>query len=430
MSKRARERSLKPRKRAESLLELPLWPETVRGGKLVKLLERYVNGLVDEHPHGNRALFLDDVFIAHLLAFFNPTLRSLRTLEDFSQTQQAQKHLSIPRICRSTLSDFHRLTEPERLRPIIDALRAELLRKTARRALPSDLLGVLQQIIAVDGTFLPAAAGVAWAICERNQRDDRAYRARLDMHVDVHTWLPDLIVVPEAGESEADSAARTITPGALHVYDRAYGSFALIAAHFQKRGDQLSPRADFVLRLKQPGPNSPIFHATEERTLSAEAKAAGVISDRLGTLPRLLAQQGLDLTLREVVLLLPDGTQVRLITNRLDLPAEIIALIYKWRWQIELFFRWLKCCANFNHLISHCREGVLLNFYVVIIGTMLMYLHTGYRPSKYAFVLLGLAAQGASLDELLPILRERERQCERDRQSSARRRAKKKAASQ
>jgi hypothetical protein len=176
--------------------------------------------------------------------------------------------------------------------------------------------------------------------------------------------------------------------------------------------------------------NSPIFQATEERSLSAEAQATRIVSDRLGILPGLLAQQGLHVTLREVVLRLPDDTQVRLLTNRLDLTAEMIASIYKWRWQIELFFRWLKCYAHCDHLISHCREGVLLNFYVVIIGTMLMYLHTGYRPSKYAFVLLGMAARGATLDEIMPILSERERQCERDRQSAARRRAKKKAESQ
>ena len=116
-------------------------------------------------------------------------------------------------------------------------------------------------------------------------------------------------------------------------------------------------------------------------------------------------------------------------TNLLTIPAHIIAILYKHRWQIELFFRWLKCLANFNHLIGQSREGVLLNFYVVMIGMLLMYLHTGYRPSKYMMVLLGMAVQGASLDEVLPILRERERQCEVARQSAARRRAKKQAKS-
>jgi hypothetical protein len=400
----------------------------VRGGKLVKQLDRLVRDLAEESAHGNRKLFLDDVFVAYLLAFFNPTLRTLRTLEDFSGSRQAQKHLSVPKICRSTLGDFHRIAQPERLRPIIEALRAELLRKTAHGALPRDLDGVLQQILAVDGTFLPAAAGVAWAICERNNHQAKAHRARLDVHVDVRTFLPEVLVVPDVGESEADSAARTVTPGALHLYDRAYGSFALLAAHFRRAGERWEAHADFVVRLKVPGPNTPAFVAEHDHPLTAEARAARVVSDRTGKLPG-LQRAGLDVAIREVVLTAPDGGVVRLITNRLDLPAEVIALLYKWRWQIELFFRWLKCCANFNHLISHSREGVLLNFYVVLIGTLLMYLHTGYRPSKYTFVLLGLVARGGgSLDDILPILRERERQCEVARLSAARRWAAKQAA--
>ena len=62
------------------------------------MLKKHVAALRGEaDAHGNRGLFLDDVFIAYLLAFFNPSVRTLRTLEDFSQTRQAQKHLSIAR---------------------------------------------------------------------------------------------------------------------------------------------------------------------------------------------------------------------------------------------------------------------------------------------------------------------------------------------
>ena len=99
--------------------ELPDWPEPITGGKYVRMLETHVRALRDRAAHGNRTLFLDDVVIAHLLAFFNPTLRSLRTIEDFSQTRQAQRHLSVRRLCKSTLSDFHRVTDPTLLEPII-----------------------------------------------------------------------------------------------------------------------------------------------------------------------------------------------------------------------------------------------------------------------------------------------------------------------
>lgn len=414
----------------EAAGELPVWPETVQGRSLIRNLERQVRKLREEDPHGNRELFLDDVVIAYLLAFFNPTLRTLRTIEDFSQTKQAQRSLSVRRICKSTLSDFNRLAEPERLEPLVTALRAELARRSGSGSGNSDLPGVLKQVIAVDGTFLPAMAEVAWAVCSRNQREGECYRARLDWHVNVHSWVPEVVVVPEPKQSESRSAAHAVTPGAIHVYDRGHCSFELLAAHFEDSASEWEARADFVLRLRVSGTNSPVFQVLEEAPLDDAARAAFIVSDRRGTLPGFDKQYGAGLVLREIVLQPPDDSHLRILTNLLDLPATLIALIYRLRWQIELFFRWLKCYANFDHLISTRREGVLLNFYVVVIGILLMALHTGSRPNKYLFVLLGLVANGgATLEDILPIWRERARQCERDRQSAARRRAKKGAQS-
>lgn len=421
------------RKRAAILPDeriLPIWPEPVQRGSLVEMLHRHVEGLRDEDAHGNRKLFLDDVFVAYLLAFFNPSIRTLRILEDFSQTKQAQKHLSIPKICRSTLADFQRIADPERLQPIVESLRWELARKCTGGRLPKDLTALHKKILAVDGTFFPAASDVAWALVSRNQRDGECHRARLDWQVNIATMLPELAVVPDPGESEADSAARHVVRDTISIYDRAYMSFHLIASFYDRdqQSGQVSALADFVIRLKKTGRNAPTLEEIEVRPLDAEAQTAGVMSDRLVKLPGLKRAENLVVTLREVVFMGDDGKEVRLLTTLLTIPAHIIAILYKYRWQIELFFKWLKCYGNFNHLISHSRAGVLLSFYVTMIGVLLLYLHTGFRPSKYAIALLGSVAQGATLDEIMPILRERERQCEVARQSAARRRAKKNAA--
>lgn len=410
---------------------LPLWQETVQGGKFVKMLQRTVDRLRGEevrNQHGNRELFLDDVFIAYLLAFFNPSVRTLRTIEDFSQTLQAQRHLTTQRICKSTLSDFHRIADPERLTPLIHELRAHLTRKFPAIERPAELQALLKQVIAVDGTFFSAAADVAWAIGKRNQHATR-YRARLDVQMDVHSWLPEVIAVPEPREGEAHRAAQTVRPDAIHLYDRGFGSFELIAAHFERPEDVDSPsRAQFVLRCKSQHLH---FEATESRSLSTEQTAKGLVSDRIGHLVGSQGNRAPRVRLREVTIALSDGESLRLLTNLLDPPPETIGELYRQRWQIELFFRWLKCYANFDHLISHDKRGVLLNFYVVIIGVMLMYLHTGFRPSKYALALLGAVARGGGdLENILPILRERERQCEVARKSALQRRAKKKLESQ
>lgn len=415
--------SIPPSKRPElagsaelRLRNLPVWPERVFGAKHVHSLERLINQLRDQIPHGNRRLFLDDVFVAYLLAFFNPALRTLRTLEDFSQTRQAQKHLSIPKLCKSTLSDFNKLADPARLQPILDQLRREVLKPGSAKA-AEPLTALHRQILAVDGTFLKAASTVAWAIRRRGSKTG----ARLDFHVDVETWLPELLVIPEHGEGEAKTAQETITPGAIHIYDRGIFSFDLIAAHIPKA-------ADFVMRIREPGPRCPKLETIETRELTPEARDAGVTSDRLVRLVGSTHRKPPNIVLREVVIVPADDPQkpVYLLTTLLDLDASIIGLLYRYRWQIELFFRWLKCYARFDHLISHNREGVLLNFYVAVIGVTLMYLHMGHRPSKYLFIMIGMVASGsANLEEIMPILRERERQSKMQRDRVARKRAEK-----
>jgi hypothetical protein len=225
-----------------------------------------------------------------------------------------------------------------------------------------------------------------------------------------------------------------VQSGRIYLYDRGFQSFTLLNAHFtQQEAGEYVPEAYFVARYRPAGGNSPVLTEPLERELTPADREAGVIHDRTGRFhPSNPSRHRLDpVPLREVLVEYEQqGEQktLRLITNLYDVPAAVVAHLYRYRWQVELFFRWLKCCGNFNHLLSHSRDGVLMHFYVTIIATLLMYLHTGYRPSKYCFVLLSQVAVGAAtLDEVLPILKERERQCELARQSAQRRRAKKQA---
>jgi hypothetical protein len=398
------------------LRDLPIWPEQIVGAKPIRSLQRLIEGLRQEKTHGNRELFLDDVFVAYLLAFFNPALRTLRTIEDFSQTRQAQKHLTIRKLCKSTLSDFNKLADPTRLQPILDHLRREVLKPGPANAV-GPLAALHRQVLAVDGTFLKAAAAVVWAIRRRGSKTG----ARLDFHIDVETWLPEVLVIPEGHEGEARTAQDTITAGAIHLYDRGIFSFDLIAAHAPET-------ADFVMRIREPGPRCPKLETVETRELTQVARKAGVTSDRLVRLVGSDHRKPPTVVLREAVIVSADDPDnpVYLLTTLHDLDASILGLLYRYRWQIELFFRWLKSYARFDHLISHSREGVLLNFYVTVIGVTLMYLHAGHRPSKYLFIMMGMVANGsASLEEIMPILRERERQCQMQRDRVARKRAEK-----
>jgi len=368
--------------------------------------------------HGNRQLFYDDVLIAQLLAFFNPTLRSLRTLEDFSQTRQAQRYLSVRRLCKSTLADFHRLADPAILAPLVARLRKVGATRSEGAPL-ADLPATVTKVLAVDGSFFAVAADVVWAVRHKTNSGKRRASARLDVQVEVQSWLPEVIAINGGAVSEATQAVHQVQAGALHLYDRGIFSFELLEAEIQAE-------AWFVHRLIAPGERGPKFRVTQVRPLSAAAATAGFVADGVGYLVGSSHRRAPTVLLREVCIVPPEqpGTTVRLLTNLLELEAEVLGTLYRYRWQVELFFRWLKVYAHFDHLLSESRGGVLLSFYVAVIGVFLLYLQTGAKPNKYAFSLLGMVAMGAAtLEEIGPILLERERRIALERARMARRRA-------
>ena len=83
-----------------------------------------------------------------------------------------------------------------------------------------------------------------------------------------------------------------------------------------------------------------------------------------------------------------EGTLLRLLTNRVDLTAELIEVLYRYRWQIELFFRWLKCVVNFRHFFSESENGVGLQIGAAVIGTLLIALAIENRPSSYDWAMM------------------------------------------
>ena len=386
------------------------------GGKYVDLLQKHLKHLRKAYDHGNRELFFDDLVSAYLLAFFNPVLRTLRSIEDMSQTPAGQEHLSTTKLCRSTMSDANALMDPRLLEPIIAELRAKLPDLKAR---DGQLGRLLDKVQVVDGSFFAAAADITFAIQTRSSKKVApAHKVRLDLHLD-GKLAPRHVAVNGKDCTETDAAAKQIDPHAIYILDRGYVDFKYVSLLLEKS-------ADLVLRMKEPIN----FAVRHDQVLDEEDRKAGVISDRIGTLSgsphtwKNLPKQ----ELREIIIFDPEHPDkpIRLITSLLDLPAHIIAQLYRWRWQIELFFRWLKVHAHFRHLISHSKNGMTLGFYVAVIAVLLIYLHTGRPMSKYAFNLLSLVAAGwGSIEDILPILEARERECERDRQRQAKRRAEK-----
>jgi IS4 transposase len=96
-----------------------------------------------------------------------------------------------------------------------------------------------------------------------------------------------------------------------------------------------------------------------------------------------------------------DGV-LRIVTDMLDLPAEIIAELYRLRWTIELFFRMFKQLLGCRHLLSTKQNGVENQVYAALIACMLMSIYTGRAPNKRTFEMLRFYMHGmATIDEIV-----------------------------
>ena len=100
-----------------------------------------------------------------------------------------------------------------------------------------------------------------------------------------------------------------------------------------------------------------------------------------------------------------DGKELLIVTD-LELEAELISLIYRYRWQVELFFKWLKCILKCRHLLAESERGVAIQIYTALIAALLLQGLTGKRPTKRQMEMIQFHLAGyLSLDELIAALK-------------------------
>ena len=152
----------------------------------------------------------------------------------------------------------------------------------------------------------------------------------------------------------------------------------------------------YLLRLRQEAR----FEVMEEWSLSAADQAANVIFDGL---VRLGAGKSRQEQLVRLVRVQSDRGELLLVSNkaREELSAELLALIYRSRWRVELFFKWLKCILGCRHWLAESQRGVALQVYCALIAALLLLRYSGRRPGKRAMEMIRFYLLGyATLDEL------------------------------
>ncbi len=366
----------------------PEAPESLRGNRLIKPIKHLIEKLHDvgtarDHA-ANRKLFFDQYASLLLLYFFTPALTSLRALQEATGWEKTREKLGIETTALGSLSAASRIFDASHLEAIIHEL--------AVQAVPLSTgpeAQALKGLTAVDGSIFAGMSRMAWALW--NGPQSRA--AKLHLHFDVLKAVPCQAAVTPAACSETGQLQAMLQAGRLYVLDRGYADYDLFAKI-------IGAGSSLVARVK----DSTAFTVEQERPLSDAAKRAGVIRDvilcRLGTSHH---KDHLKRPMRLVIVKTIDrdgkANELWLITDRLDLEADLVALAYRHRWTVELFFRWLKCILGARHLIAHSRNGVTLQMYAALIVSLLIVLRVGRKPTKRTYQTIQFYLVGWVTDE-------------------------------
>ncbi|GAC1315153.1 MAG: IS4-like element ISRba5 family transposase [Acidimicrobiales bacterium] len=341
-------------------------------GRIQPLFAHLHDQACNRDKAGNRTLHLDQLAALVMLAMFNPVARSLRALSQASDLEHVRKRFGLKHASLGSLSEAARVFDPQALGGVIAELTAQ-----ARGVQKDPRLAALKNpLTAVDGTLLkalPRMAQAAWV----STKDGRTLHAwRLHVHFEVDRSVPtrvELTGPSNSGDSDEKAVLRkAVEPGRCYVMDRWFGQFTLFNAI-------AAAGSDYVCRVR----DNSRFEVLEPRPMTAEAIAAGVVSDSVVKLGRASAT---DLrpdhpTRLVVVRATPHekrggrkgktagpscSGELLIATNLMDVPAEIIGLIYRYRWTIEIFFRFFKRTLGCGHLFWEHPRGIVLETYCAI----------------------------------------------------------------
>ena len=363
-------------------------PNEVRGAKYLRNILELLKGLRTHRDCPNRLLHYDEYVAYVLLYFFTPVLTSLRGLQQASDFEVVHRKLGLRRFSLGSFSEAGWVFDPTLLQPIIEDLVGKLTRLDANPRLSA----LDFALTAVDGTLLHALPKMLWALW----LSDGQRAAKMHLEFDILKGVPVRATITNGNGSERAVLRDNLTAGKLYVVDAGYVDYGLAAAIVEAR-------SSFVLRVR----DNTVYQVLEERPLTPAAQRAGVRRDlvvRVGG-PETPALHGRALRLVEVHIPAPaprpglhsKGRPDRkthlvrteagehtllLLTDLLDLEADLIAEIYRSRWQIEIFFRWFKKVLHAEHLLSLCENGVTLVAYCALIASLLVTLWTGRKPTK------------------------------------------------
>ncbi|MEO8715479.1 MAG: IS4 family transposase [Acetobacteraceae bacterium] len=318
---------------------------------------------------GVRRLSTKNQLLAMIFAQLSEA-RSLRDVEAVLESQASRRyHAGMRPVRRSTLADAN-LKRPA---AVFAGLFAAMVARAGRHLRRT----IGESVHLIDSTSMRLnRLSADWS---RFSADVCGVKAHIVYDPDA--GCPIYAAITPARVNDISAAqAMPIEDGATYVFDLGYYDYGWWA-----RLDAADCR--IVTRLKSNTPLAVI------ETLPVPPDGA-ILSDRIGHLPRRLARNRrnpMAKPVREVRVRIDTGKVLRILTNDLDAPASEIADLYKRRWAIELFFRWVKQTLKIGHFYGTSENAVRIQIAVALIVFLLIKMaHAAQRavPSLTTFARL------------------------------------------
>jgi hypothetical protein len=298
----------------------------------------------DHPPHHRETLHFRE-FVQVLVYHFVKGCESGRQL--LTDTLTAAPELGLPEVKRSTFFDaFQRF-------PIawFVSLLSFLLTAVTWKSIPE--LEALGKLYCVDGSVFPAVATMLWAEYKSQHK-----AIRLHLCLELNRMIAVQFLVDTGNSNEKQALLMMLEAGVTYIADRGYYSFPLLAAI-------ATAQAFFVFRAKINLVYTPVEWLSVNLPSAVQHLFRHVTDQRV----RLTNAEGCPIY--RLVSFSVGQERYLILTNRLDLTTFQVILLYAYRWQVELIFRFLKRSLNGLHLLSHSKEGVTIHFHALLIAALL-----------------------------------------------------------
>ncbi|MCP4372661.1 MAG: IS4 family transposase [Deltaproteobacteria bacterium] len=233
------------------------------------------------------------------------------------------------------------------------------LQKQAAATLPSQY-SELGDLVAIDGSLINSVLSMHWAEYRTNSK-----KAKLHLGFDLNHGIPRKLFLTEGNGAERPFVSSIIEPGQTGVLDRGYQAHHLFDQWQQDK-------CHFVCRIKEATNKEVLeeYPVQEDSHVFFDAKV-------------LLGTAHVNQTIKPVRLVgyIIEGKSYWVATDRFDLSAEQVALVYKLRWDIESFFAWWKRHLKVYHLFARSKNGLMVQILSGLITYLLLaiYCHEQHR---------------------------------------------------